>query len=167
MKKLMLQGLLAPALAALTFVILSGVAFLEPTIWTVGVALSAGGLVVIAILDMVQTRHALLRNYPLLAHIRFFLESIRPEMRQYFVEADGEATPFSRAQRSVVYQRAKDVLDKRPFGTLLNVYGSDYEWINHSIAPVTIPRQRPISASASAARTAGSRIRSRCSRSRR
>lgn len=140
-RKLMLQGLLAPALALLTFVVLSGVAWLQPSIWIVGAALAAGGLVGIAVIDLLQTQHALLRNYPILAHIRFFLESIRPEMRQYFVEADGEATPFSREQRSVVYQRAKNVLDKRPFGTLLNVYGSGHEWLNHSLAPVKIAKE--------------------------
>ena len=140
LKNLMLQGLLAPALAVLSFIVLAGVAWLQPSIWVIGAAAVAGAIVIVAILDMIQTQHALLRNYPLLAHIRFFLESIRPEMRQYFVEADGEATPFSRAQRSVVYQRAKDVLDKRPFGTLLDVYSNDYEWINHSMAPVSIPK---------------------------
>ncbi|WP_293373062.1 FMN-binding glutamate synthase family protein [Nevskia sp.] len=140
-QRLMLQGLLAPALALLAFVVLGGVAWAEPSLWKVGAALGAGGLVGIAIVDLLQTRHALLRNYPILAHIRFFLESIRPEMRQYFVEADGEATPFSRQQRSVVYQRAKNVLDKRPFGTLLDVYGDDHEWLNHSMAPVKIAKE--------------------------
>jgi len=139
---MMMQGLLAPFLALLSFVVFAFTAVLDPTMWSVGAAVATGGLVAVAIVDLIQKPHALSRNYPLLAHIRFFLESIRPEMRQYFVEADGEATPFSRAQRSVVYQRAKNVLDKRPFGTLLDVYGNDYEWINHSMAPVTIPKDQ-------------------------
>jgi glutamate synthase domain-containing protein 2 len=69
------------------------------------------------------------------AHLRFFLEHFRPEIRQYFIEADTEELPFSRVQRSIVYQRAKGVADKRPFGTQLNLYEPQYEWINHSISP--------------------------------
>lgn len=98
----------------------------------------SGGLVVIGLHDMLQTKRSILRNYPLLAHFRFFFESIRPEIRQYFVEDDTEAKPFSRNQRSIVYQRAKQELDKRAFGTQLDVYASDYEWINHSMQPAQI-----------------------------
>jgi glutamate synthase domain-containing protein 2 len=84
--------------------------------------------------DLVQTRHAILRNYPILGHLRFALEFIRPEIRQYFIEGDVEqGEPFTRAQRSVVYQRAKGVPDVRPFGTKLDVSGNGYEWINHSL----------------------------------
>lgn len=88
--------------------------------------------------DLVQTRQSIRRNYPILAHLRFFLEGIRPEIRQYFLEGDTEAQPFSRNQRSIVYQRAKNVLDKRPFGTQADVYRPDYEWINHSVTPAEI-----------------------------
>jgi glutamate synthase domain-containing protein 2 len=66
------------------------------------------------------------------------LEYIRPEIRQYFIESDSEATPFSRAQRSLVYQRAKGEPDKRPFGTQLDVHAQGYEWINHSMVPSRI-----------------------------
>src|SRR5699024_2024951 len=68
----------------------------------------------LGIYDIYQPRHAILRNYPILGHMRFFFEYIRPEIRQYFVEGDLEAEPFSRFQRSVVYQRAKGVPDVRP-----------------------------------------------------
>ena len=88
--------------------------------------------------DYSQGRQAIRRNYPVLAHFRFFFEFIRPEIRQYFIEADREELPFSRAQRSIVYQRAKGAADKRPFGTQLSVYESHYEWMNHSIAPTDI-----------------------------
>src|SRR5262249_24858975 len=67
--------------------------------------------------DIFQTKHAILRNYPIAAHIRFLLENIRPEMRQYFFESDKDGAPFPRDKRAIVYQRAKRVLDKRPFGT--------------------------------------------------
>jgi glutamate synthase domain-containing protein 2 len=92
----------------------------------------------IGIRDMVQTKHSLLRNYPILANIRFLLEGIRPEIRQYFLESDLDGAPFNRAKRAVVYQRAKSALDKRPFGTQQNVYDGSFEWINHSLAPRTI-----------------------------
>lgn len=98
----------------------------------------SGILIAVGIVDMRQKEHALLRNYPILAHFRYLLESIRPEIRQYFLEEDAAATPFSRNQRSLVYQRSKQVIDKRPFGTQMDVYQSDYEWINHSIAPAKV-----------------------------
>jgi glutamate synthase domain-containing protein 2 len=101
-------------------------------------ALAFGVLVAIGIRDVVQKRHAVSRNYPVLAHFRFFFESIGPEIRQYFIERDTEENPFSRAQRALVYQRAKNVLDKRPFGTQLDVYGEDYEWLNHSLMPTVL-----------------------------
>jgi glutamate synthase domain-containing protein 2 len=85
--------------------------------------------------DLFQTKHAILRNYPIAAHIRFLLENIRPEMRQYFFESDKDGAPFPRDERAIVYQRAKHVLDKRPFGTEYNVYEVRYEWLHHSIAP--------------------------------
>lgn len=88
--------------------------------------------------DYLQPHQAIRRNYPVLAHFRFFFEYIRPEMRQYFVESESEELPFSRAQRSIVYQRSKQSGDKRPFGTLLDVYSPHYEWINHSITPAPI-----------------------------
>jgi glutamate synthase domain-containing protein 2 len=96
------------------------------------------GLTLIGLYDMKQTKRAILRNYPLIGHFRYLFEFIRPEIRQYFVESDAEATPFSRSQRSLVYQRAKGESDKRPFGTQLDVKAIGYEWINHSIAPTTI-----------------------------
>ena len=101
------------------------------------VVLGVLGLV-IGIRDIRQTRHAILRNYPVIGHLRFLFEWVRPEVRQYFLESDREAVPFSRQQRSLVYQRAKGDSDKRPFGTQLDVNEIGYEWINHSLAPTTI-----------------------------
>jgi len=122
----------------------SGVALLLATFtW---VAFGVGGFTALACLFLVglgwrdthQRRHSVLRNYPVIGHIRFLLEYIRPEMRQYFIESDNEAAPFSRQQRSLVYQRAKGDPDKRPFGTQLDVHADGYEWINHSIAPTAL-----------------------------
>jgi glutamate synthase domain-containing protein 2 len=95
-------------------------------------------LVWLGLHDQAQAPHAILRNYPIIGHLRFFLEMIRPEIRQYFLESDTEETPFSRAKRSLAYQRAKQQIDKRPFGTQKDVYGDRYEWINHSMAPAHI-----------------------------
>jgi glutamate synthase domain-containing protein 2 len=89
--------------------------------------------------DILQTRHSVLRNYPVIGHLRFLLEFIRPEMRQYFIESDNEAAPFSRQQRSLVYQRSKGEPDKRPFGTQMDVGAIGYEWINHSLLPTQLP----------------------------
>jgi glutamate synthase domain-containing protein 2 len=94
-----------------------------------------GALAALGCHDLVQTRHAVLRNYPVSAHLRFLLEEMRPEMRQYFFESEKDGMPFSRDQRAVVYQRAKMVLDKRPFGTQHDVYREGYEWLRHSMAP--------------------------------
>lgn len=105
--------------------------------WVWLLALS-GALSALGVHDLLQTRRAVCRNYPVTAHFRFVFEAIRPEIRQYFFESDTEQTPFSRAQRSIVYQRAKGELDKRPFGTQEDVYRTDYEWINHSLLPSAI-----------------------------
>ena len=112
------------------------------------VAFDTGGALVILFMlltalgfrDTQQTRHSVLRNYPVIGHLRFLLEFIRPEMRQYFIEGDNEAAPFSRQQRSLVYQRAKGDSDKRPFGTQMDVGAVGYEWINHSLMPTELKR---------------------------
>ena len=105
--------------------------------WWWGVA-GFGALAVLGTVDLLQTRSTLRRNYPILAHFRYGLESIGPEMRQYFIESDLAEVPFSREQRALVYQRAKRVNDVRPFGSLHDPYAIDYEWINHSLAPARI-----------------------------
>ena len=109
----------------------------NPKIW--GVVLIPivifGALTFLGLRDLTQKSHAVLRNYPISAHIRFLLEEIRPEMRQYFFESEKDGMPFSRDTRAVIYQRAKMVLDKRPFGTQEDVYREGYEWMHHSVAP--------------------------------
>ncbi len=95
-------------------------------------------LTLVGLRDIRQHRHAILRNYPIIGHMRFILESFRPELRQYLLESDRDEEPFSRQDRGLVYQRAKGVEDKRPFGTIENVYGSGYAWLTHSAAPTEI-----------------------------
>jgi glutamate synthase domain-containing protein 2 len=102
--------------------------------WWIVFALLAG----LGLHDVLQPRHAILRNYPIVGHFRFLFESIRPEIRQYFIESDTERVPFSREQRAIVYQRAKGALDKRPFGSRNDVYVDGFEWINHSVSPSQI-----------------------------
>ena len=89
----------------------------------------------LGISDMLQKTHTLKRNYPILANLRYLLEEVRPEIRQYFLESDVDGAPFNRSKRAIVYQRAKHQLETRPFGTLKDVYHGDYEWITHSINP--------------------------------
>ncbi|HEY0334747.1 MAG TPA: glutamate synthase-related protein, partial [Stenotrophomonas sp.] len=105
--------------------------------WDWGIALF-GVLSVLGTFDLLQRRSTLRRNYPVLAHFRFGMESIGPEIRQYFVQSDLDEVPFSRQQRALVYQRAKNEMDVVPFGTLGSAYAVDYEWINHSLAPAII-----------------------------
>lgn len=93
-------------------------------------------LLFIGMYDLLQKKHSILRNFPIVGHVRFLMELIRPEIYQYFVESDTDGTPFSRQMRSVVYQRAKKVDDTRPFGTELDVYQPGYEWLNHSLAAI-------------------------------
>ncbi|WP_225764095.1 FMN-binding glutamate synthase family protein [Stenotrophomonas sp. Marseille-Q4652] len=105
--------------------------------WGWGVAIFAF-LAAVGTWDVLQKRSTLRRNYPVLAYFRYGLESIGPEIRQYFVQSDVEDVPFSRQQRALVYQRAKNEMDVVPFGTLRSTYAVDYEWINHSLAPTQI-----------------------------
>ena len=98
---------------------------------TVGVI--GGILIGIGLYDLLQTRHAILRNFPVLGHFRYLLERIRPEIQQYFIEGNTDGRPFSREERSLVYQRAKGELDTVPFGTQQDVYQVGYQWVKHSI----------------------------------
>jgi glutamate synthase domain-containing protein 2 len=92
-------------------------------------------LVLLGIYDYFQPKHSILRNYPLAGRMRFLLEGMGPELHQYLVENDTDGRPFDRDTRSVIYQRAKNVADKKPFGTERNVYDAGYSWLNHSISP--------------------------------
>ena len=105
-------------------------------------ALAFGALLILGISDLLQSRHSLWRNYPILSHCRWLVEGIRPEIRQYLFESDVSGTPFNREQRSLVYRRAKGDSDKVPFGTELDVYSEEYAWLNHSISPKK-PAEQP------------------------
>ncbi|MGQ7247837.1 FMN-binding glutamate synthase family protein [Halomonas sp. V046] len=114
---------------------LIGLAF--SSLWLIGVVLF-GLLTLLGTRDIRQRRRTVSRNYPILAHLRYFLESIGPEFRQYFIESDTDETPFSREQRTLVYRRAKNDVDKKPFGSLRDMNAPGYEWMSPSLAPVKI-----------------------------
>jgi glutamate synthase domain-containing protein 2 len=104
--------------------------------WGASVAIVLfAALCLLGLYDVLQTRHSILRNFPVIGHVRWIAELIRPEIRQYLVESDEEAAPFSRSQRSLVYERAKGEAGEHPFGTLMDVYRDGYEFIGHSTVP--------------------------------
>ncbi len=102
-----------------------------------------GPVDLIVIYDLAQRRHTILRNYPLVGHLRYMLEDIHAQIRQYLIESDLEGNPFSREQRAMVYQRAKNASNVHPFGTIENLYSADYEWIDHSIAALEPAAEEP------------------------
>ncbi|WP_375188579.1 FMN-binding glutamate synthase family protein [Sphingobium yanoikuyae] len=92
-------------------------------------------IMVLALTDLFQSHHSLRRNYPASARFRWFFEWLRPFARSYFVESDLDGRPYSHDERALVYARAKGEVDAHPFGTELDVYSDEYEWLAHSIAP--------------------------------
>lgn len=98
----------------------------------------SAALVMVGLHDLTQTRHGVMRNYPIIGHLRYIMEAIRPEIRQYLLEDEKDEVPFSREARTLVYQRAKGVEDKRPFGTHEQVYDAGYSWMTHSIRPTHV-----------------------------
>ncbi|WOI54912.1 FMN-binding glutamate synthase family protein [Palleronia sp. LCG004] len=103
-------------------------------------AIFFGIFAIVGIYDITQVGHAVLRNYPVIGHIRYFFERIRPEIRQYLLESDQDEEPFSREDRSIIYQRAKGEESARPFGTKQKVYQGGYAWMTHSIMPRHLDR---------------------------
>ena len=100
------------------------------SLWLITSLLSLLGLY-----DLLQNQHSILKNYPIMGHFRFLFEEFRPEIRQYFIESDDDALPFSRMQRSLVYQRSKNENSDKPFGSIIDVYEQDYRFMTHSIQP--------------------------------
>ncbi|RJQ82063.1 FMN-binding glutamate synthase family protein [Pseudonocardiaceae bacterium YIM PH 21723] len=102
-----------------------------------------GLIAAVGVWDLVQRRHSVLRNYPVLGHMRFLLEALRPELQQYFIERNYDGRPFDRDIRSIVYQRAKGTEAEEPFGTERDVYADGYEYFVHSMAPTEQPEEPP------------------------
>ncbi|MEZ6014079.1 MAG: FMN-binding glutamate synthase family protein [Planctomycetota bacterium] len=95
---------------------------------------AAAALALLGVYDLVQPKHALLRNYPIIGHGRYLMEAVRPEIRQYFIEDDTDGRPYDREQRSLIYQRAKGQSEYDAFGSELRVGEVGYEWLEHSLA---------------------------------
>jgi hypothetical protein len=96
-------------------------------------------LLAVGCYDLVQKKHSILRNYPVLGHMRFLMEDIRPELQQYFIERNYDGRPFDRNTRSSIYQRAKGLKEEQPFGTERDVNEPGYEYLVHSTKPVDVP----------------------------
>ena len=92
-------------------------------------------LLVVGLVDLLQTHHSLRRNFPVSARFRWFFEWLRPFLRSYIVESDLDGRPFNHDERALVYARAKGDNSTHPFGTELDVYSDEYEWLAHSMAP--------------------------------
>lgn len=107
--------------------------FVSPWFWLVLGLFSI--FMIIGIKDMLQKKHTLWRNFPVLGRLRWIMEAMRPKLYQYFVESDTDGKPINRIDRSTIYQRSKKELDTMPFGTQTDVYAEGYEWMTHSISP--------------------------------
>ncbi|WP_083733825.1 FMN-binding glutamate synthase family protein [Sphingopyxis sp. KK2] len=115
---------------------IAGAAWWHPARWTLLLSVPLLG---IALYDAVQSHHSLRRNYPLIARVRWLFEALRPFLYAYIVESPLDGRPFARTERDLVYARAKGDLDSHPFGTELDVYSDEYEWMSHSMAPAIAP----------------------------
>jgi glutamate synthase domain-containing protein 2 len=110
--------------------------------WFVVAAVLAA-IALIGVYDLVQRRHSILRNYPLLGHMRFLLEKLRPELQQYFIERNYDGRPYDRDTRTSIYERAKGIKDEQAYGTERDVAEPGYEWLLHSAHPVEEPKDEP------------------------
>src|SRR5690625_3370711 len=106
-------------------------------------ALGAAGAALggLAAHDLTQKRHTILRIYPVIGHMRYLLEGLRPEIQQYFIERNWDGRPFDRDVRTIIYERAKGIHGEQPFGTERDVNASGYEYLVHSLAPVPTPEE--------------------------
>ncbi|WP_067828393.1 FMN-binding glutamate synthase family protein [Nocardia inohanensis] len=137
MSRFFIVGFLAVAL-----VLLGVVAAIGSWAWWIPIALIAA-LLGVGVYDLVQRKHAVLRNYPVLGHMRYLLESLRPELQQYFIERNYDGRPFDRDVRTMIYERAKGIHGELSFGTERDLDGVGYEYLVHSVAPVAEPEQPP------------------------
>jgi glutamate synthase domain-containing protein 2 len=128
-------------LSVLVVLLVAALGAIWPPSWWAMVVI--GPFILLGLYDISQKKHTIQRIYPIVGHMRYLFESIRPEIQQYFVESDTNGQPVNREFRSLVYQRAKGVRDTRPFGTLFDVYRPGYEWINQSLCPSALAEKKP------------------------
>lgn len=136
--KALFQSRYACLIGCLSFTFVS-LPFLPGHAWLWPFTAITALLSLVGLNDLRQTHHAVRRNYPILGNLRYLIETIRPEIRQYLIEGDDEQLPFSRAQRSLVYARAKNESAEKAFGTLKDAYRPGFEFIGHSMLPVATP----------------------------
>lgn len=126
-------------ISVITVLVITGIAvFWSPILWTFILVIP---LILLGVFDIFQKSHTIRRNFPLIGRFRYILESIRPEIMQYFVETDTEGRPLNRILRSLIYRRAKGETDTEPFGTQMDIYHSGYEWMEHSMYAKTNPKE--------------------------
>ena len=126
--------------------VLTAATVLAALLWSAGwwvAVVVVGSLLLLALYDLVQRRHSILRNYPVLGHMRFLLEKIRPEIQQYFIERNYDGRPYDRDTRSVIYERAKGIHGEKAYGTELDVNEVGYEFVLHSSAPLEPAKEQP------------------------
>jgi len=137
-----MASLLIPLILLVLTVLLTGLALLVSAGWW-PLAILLLLLLILAGYDLVQTRHSVLRNYPVLGHLRYLMESIRPELQQYFIERNYDGRPYDRDTRSVIYERAKGIHGEQAFGTEREVNEVGYEWLLHSSTPREPAKEQP------------------------
>jgi len=115
----------------------------QTTRGVIGAAIGATALGAVAAYDLIQKKKAVLRNYPVIGHARYLLNTIRPQIQQYFIERDWDGRPFNRTTREAVYARSKGEKGEEAFGTLTNVSREGGEWLTHSMVPVDPPAETP------------------------
>ena len=128
-------------LLLVTIVAVSAALMASARWWLVAGPLAAVSL--LALFDLTQKRHSLLRNYPVVGYLRYLLEKMRPELQQYFIERNTDGRPFDRDVRSVIYERAKGIHGEEAFGTEREVNEVGYEWVLHSAAPREPDKEQP------------------------
>jgi len=116
---MMLRFFVVAGLAVLAAVAIVAAVLDSPGWWVLAVALLA--LAALGIHDLIQRKHSVLRNYPVIGHLRFLLEALRPEIQQYFIERNYDGVPYDRDTRTVIYERAKGIHGEQAFGTERNV----------------------------------------------
>lgn len=114
-----------------------GLSFFHSKFWLIPIFFGLP-IIILGVIDLFDKKHTIIANYPIFGRFRYLMEELRPKIYQYFIESDTDGTPINRVNRSIVYQRAKKVLDTTPFGTQVNVYEPGYEWINHSLNPLPL-----------------------------
>ncbi len=135
-------GLLVPACLAVLVAVV-GWAAAAVSIWWLIAAIPLALLLLVSCYDLIQRRHSILRNFPVLGYARFLLEKIRPEIQQYFIERNFDGRPYDRDVRTVVYERAKGIHGEQAFGTERDVNEVGYEYVVHSTAPMQAPQEPP------------------------